>query len=125
MSVDSAVPVTVANLTPTFWSVVVLTMVAIGALIKVWPSLDRQKRDGDASLREDLLERIKELEADIRDERRRCDEEMAKLRTHVEALQRIIVQLQISTGQMLKFPVETPAADAALERLAKKQGDEE
>lgn len=122
MAAESAIPVTITSLTPTFWSVVVLTMVAIGALIKVWPMLDRQKRDSDASLRGDLLKRIKELEDEIRAERKQCDEEMAKLRAQLDALQRMMIQLQISTGQLLKFPADTPATDAALGRLASAKG---
>lgn len=124
VAAESSLPVavSVSNLTPTFWSVVVLTMITVGALIKVWPMLDRQKRDGDASLRGDLLKRIKELEDEVRAERKQCDEEMAKLRAQFDALQRMVIQFQISTGQALKFPVDTPATDAAIERLSKIKG---
>ena len=132
MTLAGAVPVTVNNLTPTFWSVIGLCVIAVGALIKVWPMLDKQKRAGDASLREDLMgllatrdKRITELESDIINERRRCDEEMSKLRAQVDALQRMIVQLQISTGNALHFSSSTPSADASIERVAKIRGMEE
>ena len=117
--------VSVTNLTPTFWSVVVLTVVTIGALIKVWPLLDRQKREGDASLRSDLLTRINVLENEIRDERRRCDEEMGKLRAQIDGLQRMIVQFQVSSGQPLRFGSEAEKSVARVaEHLANREGGE-
>lgn len=111
-----AVAVTVSNLTPTFWSVVGLTVIAIGALVKAWPLLDRQKRESDASLRGDLLKRIGELENDVRSERRHCEEELGKLRAQIEGLHRMIVQHQISTGRALDLSA-TPEAAKAMDRL--------
>lgn len=75
---NEAIPVVVSNLTPTFYGIMALIVVVVGALIKVWPSLDRQKRDGDASLRTDLLERVEGLEARLEAERRSREAERAR-----------------------------------------------
>jgi hypothetical protein len=73
-----AIPVVVNNLTPTFWSVCVLIIVVLAGAIKQWPSLDRQKREGDASLRSDLLERVDGLEERLEAERRSREAERAR-----------------------------------------------
>jgi hypothetical protein len=132
------VAVTVTNLTPTFWSVCILIVITVGALLKVWPLLDRQKRESDASLRGDLLKRISDLELaqatsdhrhaeELRLERQRCDDEMSKLRTQVEGLQRMIIQFQVSSSKGFRLDV-TPEGEKSISRvaehLARKEGGE-
>lgn len=104
----------------------------------------------DATLRKELSDltdrltaRIGKLEGDVSDERRRCDEELAAVRkahgeemaaqrlTHademrdlrkqLDGLQRMIIQWQISTGQMIQVPAsDHPKANEAMERLVDK-----
>jgi hypothetical protein len=120
----AAIPVTVAGLSPTFFAVATLTGIALGALVKVWPLLDRQKRDGDASLRTDLLKRISDLESELRAERRHCDDRLAAMQAQVDGLHRMIVQHQISTGRAIDLTAMAPKAEEALERVARLRGDD-
>ena len=97
-------------------------------------SRDAQVRREMAELNDKQTARIEKLEAEIRDERRRCDEEVAglrkehaeevrELRAQIDAMQRIILQWQISTGQMLSLPPgSAPKAGEAIERLAQIKG---
>ena len=116
----------------------------IGLLLRILNERSKQDDEKDAALRREmaeqndrLLARISKLETDISEERRRCDEEIAALRrTHadevrdmraqIDGLQRVIVQLQISTGAVLNLPA-TGAIKAAetLDRLDKLQGGKE
>lgn len=78
------------------------------------------------ALEEDLATERKDREADLREERRRCDEETRSLHDKIEALQRIIVQWQVSTGRMLEMGAsnDTPRANEALQRVARSIGNE-
>lgn len=129
-----AIPVVVNNLTPTFWSVCVLIVVVLAAAIKVWPSLDRQKREGDASLRADLMQMLAEekrghaeemaaLRKEMSDERHECDrrlragdEKMRELHNQVEVLQRMILQFSSSSGQAIDLG-KVPEAVKSITRV--------
>lgn len=132
-----AIPVVVNNLTPTFWSVCVLIVIVLGAAIKVWPSLDRQKREGDASLRADLMKMAADeraahagemaaLRQEMQDERRRCDEELHALRQQVEGLQRMIIQFSTSSGRAIELGKVPEAAKsvARVEEHIARRGEE-
>jgi uncharacterized protein YlxW (UPF0749 family) len=115
-----AIPVVVHNLTPTFWSVCVLIVIVLSQRIKSLPTLDRQKRDGDASLRADLMKMLT-------DERRRCDEELHALRQQVEGLQRMIIQFSTSSGRAIelgKVPEAAKSIPRVEEHLARREGEE-
>jgi hypothetical protein len=121
------IPVVVNNLTPTFWSVCVLIVIVLASAMKQWPSLDRLKREGDASLRADLLKRIADLEAELSEERRRCDEKMAKLQGQFDGLQRMVIQWQVSSGRAMEFGGSTEAVKSiprVEEHLARREGEE-
>jgi hypothetical protein len=122
-----AIPVVVNNLTPTFWSVCVLIVICIGGMIKVWPSLDRQKREGDASLRADLMQMLTEertthatamaaLRQEMQDERRRCDEEVRGLRDQVKGLERMIIQFSTTSGRAIEL-TNVPEAAKSIPRV--------
>lgn len=129
-----AIPVVVNNLTPTFWSVCVLIVIVLAAAIKQWGPLDRQKREGDASLRADLMKMLTEersshaaemtvLRREMQEERRRCDEELHALRQQVEGLQRMIIQFSTSSGRAIELsnvPEATRSIPRVEEHLAKR-----
>lgn len=132
-----AIPVVVNNLTPTFWSVCVLIVIVLGYGIKVWPSLDKQKREGDASLRADLMKMLTDeraghatemavLRQEMQDERRRCDEELHAVRAQVEGLQRMILQFSTSSGRAIELGKVPEAAKsiARVEEHLAKRGEE-
>lgn len=48
-------------------------MAAVVALIKVWPTVQRQQLESDASLRVDLLRRVGELEDEVKQLRKSLD----------------------------------------------------
>lgn len=134
---NEAIPVVVNNLTPTFWSVCVLIVIVLGAAIKVWPSLDRQKREGDASLRADLMKMLTDersghaiemaaLRQEMQDERRRCDEDLHALRQQVEGLQRMIIQFSTTSGRAIEL-TNVPEAAKSIPRVEEhlaKRGEE-
>lgn len=92
-----------AEFTPTTWSVIVLGVMALVALVKVWPLIKAKvnearkiELDADADFRGDLLQRVKELEeaqhkdrldfiTALGDERKRCDEELDVIRARLKA----------------------------------------
>jgi hypothetical protein len=106
--------------------------------IKTWPvwkgKINEARKielDADGSLRKDLLVRIGELErartADreyfdnqLAAERRRCDEEMEKLRQDNKALVDMIRQHSKSTAMLMGDPAGVAITTAA----RKKRGDE-
>lgn len=49
-------------------------MAAVVALIKVWPTVQRQQLESDASLRTDLLHRVSELETEVKQLRKALDQ---------------------------------------------------
>lgn len=132
-----AIPVVVNNLTPTFWSVCVLIVIALSVAIKQWAPLDKQKREGDASLRADLMKMLTEersshasemaaLRQEMHDERRRCDEELHAVRAQMEGLQRMIIQFSSSAGRAIEL-TKTPEAARSIPRVEEhlaKRGEE-
>jgi hypothetical protein len=87
-----------------------LVFIALITLIKGWPALKKMSIEADGSLRKDLLDRIGSLEAEIRSERKACDERlneqeirhveaMALLKGEVNGLRRQLLQMQELTGQ--------------------------
>jgi len=52
-------------MTPGAYGIFVLVVIAIGTLIKVWPSLRKMNIEADGSLRSDLLGRIGTLERHV------------------------------------------------------------
>jgi hypothetical protein len=135
--VKDAIPVVVSNLTPTFYGIMALIVIVVGALIKAWPSLDRQKREGDASLRADLMQMLTEertthaaamaaLRQEMQDERRRCDEEVRGLRDQVKGLERMIIQFSSSAGRAIEL-TNVPEAAKSIPRVEEhlaKRGEE-
>lgn len=91
------------------------------------------------SFNSQLTVRVEKLEADLREERRRCDEEMAHARKdHLEemarlrsehaaetkalsekmdGLQRMMIQNQLSTAQAMSVPPNSPKASESIERV--------
>lgn len=152
MAAVAAIPVKTVGLTPTAIGVWTLVAGLALAMIKIWPALRKLaneaaiiRREADASLRTDLLGRVKELEAgqtqmlkdhtneilsiknehaaemsDLRKEMherdRKCNEEQAALRIQMEGLMNIIRQFGVSSGHVVEL---SPQATAAAERVAK------
>lgn len=115
-----------AEFTPTTWTLIIIGLVQIVALVKVWPLIMAKvnearkiKLDAEADLRGDLLQRIKELEeaqhrdrlefyTAMGDERKRCDDELDAIRSRLTAaenenkgLMSAIRQNSQSTGFLL------------------------
>lgn len=107
---QTAVPVTVSNLTPTFYVMCVAVVGLFGILVRQWVPLRKLQIDQDAGLRADLLKRIAELEAELSEERRRCDEKMAKLQAQFDGLQRMVIQWQVSSGRAFELGGSSEAA---------------
>lgn len=124
-----AAPVAVTNLTPTFYAMCVAIVGLFGILVRQWVPYKKLLVDEDASLRSDLLKRISDLEStqvdmqrrhedEMREERRRCDEEMSKVRAQLDGLQRMIVQWQITSGRALELGHgHSPEAAKSIERV--------
>lgn len=122
-----AAPVAVTNLTPTFYAMCVAIVGLFGILVRQWVPYKKLQVEEDASLRTDLLKRISDLEAaqidiqrrheeEMRDERRRCDEEMSKVRAQLDGLQRMIVQWQITSGRAIELG-HSPEAAKSIDRV--------
>lgn len=105
-----------------------LVLMALITLIKGWPTLKKLSIEADGSLRKDLLNRINELEDELRKEKRertddvraeriRCDGEMDKLHNEITGLQRHLITFQIASGRPMAL--HTPEADAAVDSLLK------
>jgi hypothetical protein len=107
---QTAVPVTVNNLTPTFYVMCVAVVGLFGILVRQWVPYKKLLVEEDASLRADLLKRISELEAELSEERRRCDEKMSKLQAQFDGLQRMVIQWQVSSGRAFELGGSSEAA---------------
>lgn len=107
---------------------------AIALLWRIYNQRAEQDALKDAAFRKELAEqndrltaRIEKLEGEVSAERRRCDEEVLALRRQhaeevqglrqqVEAMQRIIIQWQVSTGAMIGVPAS--AVPSSMTRFA-------
>lgn len=95
-------------------------------LIKTWPIIQQrviearaQQADEDQSLRTDLLSRIGELEEELREERKRCSEELQRLRGELIGVTRQFVQFQLAVAQAIPPTSMTPEMIKALGDLAR------
>lgn len=92
----------------------------IAAIIIWWirgaPARMQSQTERDASLRQSLLKRIDDLEADLAAERKKCEDELRKLRQHIDGIMRKFVQYQIAIARMLPN-AEKPVSDAILKML--------
>jgi len=82
-----------------------LCLIAIIWWIRGIPERRRAANEGDASLRSDLLQRIRHLEDALAEQQRKCAEEQAQLRREMQAqidgLVRMIAQNSKSTAMLL------------------------
>ena len=119
MNVFSLLP---QNLTPgaAAWATVVLLLVT---LVKGWPKIKEIQVGSDSSLRHDLFARVTQLEDDLRDERRNCDDQLRLLRDEIRGLHRQLIAFQLASGRPM--PLDTPETDKAVERLIDRLTEEE
>lgn len=116
--------------TPGAYGIWVIVAMAIGYIIRQyvpWFKANTEREQGVtaalSALVDKLQNRIDDLEEALREERRRCDEETRSLHDKIEALNRLIVQWQVSTGRVINMDA-TPKAAEALERVAQRVGED-
>lgn len=133
-----------AGWTPGGYGIWVLVLMAFGYVARQYvpwfkASTEREANANNvmSALVDKLQKRIDDLEEAmsrdrmasekaLSDERKRCDEETRSLHDKIEALQKIIIQWQVSTGNMLEIgSAQAPKATEAMHRMVAKMGNPE
>jgi hypothetical protein len=91
-----AIPVRVEG--PSTYILGTILAVIVGGLIKVWPALRKIASEGDISLRQDLLRRVHDLEAEMKAEREKCSADIASLHGQIHELRNLMVELTLKSG---------------------------
>jgi hypothetical protein len=130
---------TVAKLTTGSAAGWTLVVIVLGWIVKTWPAWKQRvnearkiQLDADGKFREDLMERIRDLEHSlelaasrvnqaIEDERRRCEAEMSVMRAdfqkQIDGVVRQFLTFQVATGNAIPPMKRSPEIDAALDSL--------
>jgi len=96
------------------WGLLVAFLVTV---LKIWPAVRKLQNESDASLRTDLMKRVKELEDRLRDEQRECEQQIAELRGQLDGVMRQFIQYQIAVGQAIPLSKRSPEIEAAMQSL--------
>lgn len=125
-------PEVVAGWTPGAYGIWVIVATIAGYIIRQyvpWFKANTEREAGVTGALQTLVDklqaRIDGLEQALTEERRRCDEETRSLHDKIEALQKIIIQWQVSTGHVIELSHQAPKATDALNRMASRIGDPE
>lgn len=95
----ASIPVKIEGISPSTYVLVAILTVIVGGLIKVWPALRKIAAEGDISLRQDLLRRVHDLEAELKSERESRSVEVKGLHLEIHALRNDLVALTLSVGR--------------------------
>lgn len=80
----------------------ILVAIAV-AWFKMKPAMRKISADEDAALRGDLLERVRQLEQDLKDERRDCRAELSELRhEHNQAIHALNTRYELAIATFTK-----------------------
>lgn len=125
-------PEIVAGWTPGAYGIWVIVATIAGYIVRQyvpWFKANTEREAGVTgalqTLVDKLQKRIDDLEDALREERKRCDEETRSLHGKIEALQKLIIQWQVSTGHVIEIGQHAPKATEAMHRMAAKMGDQE
>ncbi|AYJ87678.1 hypothetical protein D3Y57_19290 [Sphingomonas paeninsulae] len=102
MEIPDSIPVKVEGLSPSTYVLVAILTVIVGGLIKVWPALRKIAAEGDQSLRQDLMRRVHDLEAELKAEREDRAKSEALLHGQIHELRNSMVELTLAAGRMTK-----------------------
>ena len=98
---------------------IALTMLA--GIITWWirgiPDRRRARTEADGSLRTDLLKRVADLEADLAEERRRCDEELRSMRDRLDGITRTFIQYQLAVARAVPPSQRSPEIEGMIRQL--------